>query len=348
MKHRVNARGTHRASHHVAIFTYSALSDPNEVRTRARGREFSSIAAGAFGRRDIGYRSKTEDYAAPRGTAGPGVMRASLAARRGLIALIHDAPRHASRWGQSPVEGRLDMKNLHGGRILLATVATIAGVGLAACGGGVAPVENRAAADEVAAAWANAFDAGDATAVAALYAEDAHSMPPGTGTISGRQAIESCWRQDIAAGGIVTKLTPNDSIAQGDLLHVDGTYEVSAKGEGVTLAKGQYQQLWRRIGGQWKVQHEIWRLDPLMQRNPETAQRLAALWTTAYNAGDAKGLTALYDKEAILAPRPAATWWARTRRFVLGGRLWRRKTHDDADAERRLHGWRSRPSRGRV
>ena len=196
------------------------------------------------------------------------------------------------------------MKNLHGGRIRLATVATIAGVGLAACGGGVAPVENRAAADEVAAAWANAFDAGDATAVAALYAEDAHSMPPGTGTISGRQAIESYWRQDIAAGGIVTKLTPNDSIVQGDLLHVDGTYEVSAKGEGVTLAKGQYQQLWRRIGGQWKVQHEIWRLDPLMQRNPDTAQRLAALWTTAYNAGDAKGLTALYDKEAILAPRP--------------------------------------------
>ncbi len=112
------------------------------------------------------------------------------------------------------------------------------------------------------------------------------------------------WRQDIGSGGIVTRLTPTDSVAQGDLLHVDGTYEVTAKTKGVTLVKGQYQQLWRRIDGQWRVQHEIWRLDPLMQRNPETAQRLASLWTTAYNAGDAKGLTALYDKDAILAPRP--------------------------------------------
>ena len=117
---------------------------------------FSSIAAGAFGRRDIGYRSKTEDYAAPRGHSGTwrdacfsgGKKRPDSFDPRCATARIAVG---------SVVEGRLGMKNLHGGRILLATVATIAGVGLAACGGGVAPVENRAAADEVAAAWANAL-----------------------------------------------------------------------------------------------------------------------------------------------------------------------------------------------
>ena len=99
---------------------------------------------------------------------------------------------------------------------------------------------------------------------------------------------------------------PGDSIAQGDLLHVDGTYEVIAKNEAAPLAKGQYQQLWRRIDGNWRVQHEIRRLDPSLERNIDTAKRLESLWTTAYNAGDAAALTALYHEDAILSARPGA------------------------------------------
>ena len=106
---------------------------------------------------------------------------------------------------------------------------------------------------------------------------------------------------------MVTKLTPNDSIAQGDLLHVDGTYEVAAKDGAAVLASGQYQQLWRRVDGQWKVQHEIWRLDPSLQRDPKTAERLTSLWTTAYNAGDAARLMALYDENAELAMQPTGS-----------------------------------------
>jgi ketosteroid isomerase-like protein len=206
------------------------------------------------------------------------------------------------------------MNGLYRARIVLAASAILASAGLAACRPAAAPLENKAAAEEVAAAWVKAFDAGDAAAVAALYAEDAHSMPPGAGTVSGRAAIESYWRQDIGPGGVVTKLTPNDSIAQGDLLHVDGAYEVTAK-EGATLAKGQYQQLWKRIDGQWKVQHEMWRLDPAMQRDPTTADRLASLWTTAYNAGNATALTELYDKEAVLSTPTAGS---RTGREAIG------------------------------
>ena len=209
------------------------------------------------------------------------------------------------------------MKSVNGGGIMRAAVALIASIVVAACAG--APAENKAAADEVTAAWATAFDGGDATALAALYAEDAHSMPPGAAQVQGRRAIESYWRADIGAGGIATRLMPAGSVAQGDLLNVDGTYEVIAKAEGVALAKGQYQQLWRRIDGEWRVQHEIWRLDPAMQRSADAAARLASLWTTAYNAGDATGLSALYDADAVLVTRPGrnvigrkaiASFWA--------------------------------------
>lgn len=191
-------------------------------------------------------------------------------------------------------------------RIVLGAVAAIVGGSLAACGGAPAPTENKAAADDVTAAWAAAFNAGDPARIAALYAEDGHSMPPGEGTISGRSQIESYWREDLGSGGVTTKLTPSDSITQGDLLHVDGLYDVTGK-NGVTLAKGQYQQLWRRVDGQWKVQHEIWRLDPTAQRDPSMADRLESLWTTAYNAADAAGLAALYDKDAVLSTRPTGS-----------------------------------------
>lgn len=187
-------------------------------------------------------------------------------------------------------------------RILQAALATVAAMALAACAG--APAEDMATANEVTTEFAAAYDAGDAAAIAAFYADDAHSIPPGSAEIQGRAAIESYLKADIGSGGIATKLAPTGSIAQGDLLNVDGNYEVTAKEGGVTLARGQFTQLWKRIDGNWRIAHEIWRVDPAMQRNLDTANRLSSLWTTAYNAGDAKGLTNLYDRDAVLAPRP--------------------------------------------
>ena len=192
-----------------------------------------------------------------------------------------------------------------GSRNILVAVILIAGASLAACNAAPAAAD-KAAADEVTGAWVKAFDSGDAKAVAALYAEDARSFPPDSGRISGRDAIESYWRGDIGSGGAATKLTPTDSVAQRDLLHVEGLYEVSAKDGGV-VAKGQYQQLWKRVDNQWKVQHEIWRLDPSLQRNPDTADRLESLWTAAYNAQDSARLAALYHDDAVLSTRPTGS-----------------------------------------
>ena len=124
--------------------------------------------------------------------------------------------------------------------------------------------------------------------------------------VTGRSDIESFWREDIGAGDGVTKLPPESSVTQGDLLHVDGIYEVASK-DAVVLGRGQYQQLWRRVDGQWKVQHEIWRLDPLAQRDASMAERLQSLWMTAYNAGDAASLTALYDQNAMLSTQPSGS-----------------------------------------
>jgi ketosteroid isomerase-like protein len=180
----------------------------------------------------------------------------------------------------------------------------VASLSVTACAG--TPIANKAVADEVSATWTRAFDTGDAAALAALYTEDAHSMPPGAPAIAGRREIESYWRDDIGSGGVATKLKPDDSVVQGDLLHVAGSYDVVAQ-DGSSLARGQYAHLWTRVGNDWKVKHEIWRIDPSLQRDPDAAERLSSQWVKAYNAGDAAGLMMLYHEDAELAIEPTGS-----------------------------------------
>ena len=190
-------------------------------------------------------------------------------------------------------------------RVLIGATAVIfAGVAFVGCGG-AAPAENKATADEVTAMWTKAFNSGDASALAAVYADDAQSTPPGGPPATGRSQIETYWRTDMKPGDI-TKLTATGSMSQGNLLHVSGSYDVAAN-SGVTVAKGQYEQLWKQDSGQWKVQSEMWRIDPTLQRDPSMADRLESQWTTAYNAGDASALAALYDKDAVLSTKPSGS-----------------------------------------
>jgi ketosteroid isomerase-like protein len=118
--------------------------------------------------------------------------------------------------------------------------------------------------------------------------------------VVGRSDIESYWRADIGEDGASTTLTPVHAVAQGDLVHVEGNYQVSGKGD-VKLAEGQYQQLWTRAGGQWHVQHEMWRIDPALHREVNVAEGLTESWAKAYNAGDPKALVALYADDAALS-----------------------------------------------
>src|SRR5688500_16560065 len=112
-----------------------------------------------------------------------------------------------------------------------------------ACGRSAPLQDGSTVASEPTAAWVTAFNSGDPAALAALYAESARSLPPGGPALTGRSQIESYWRGDLGEGSLTTTLTPVDAVAQGDLVHVEGTYQVKGK-DGAALANGQYQQLW--------------------------------------------------------------------------------------------------------
>jgi uncharacterized protein (TIGR02246 family) len=58
----------------------------------------------------------------------------------------------------------------------------------------------EAAIAETTAAFVAALAAGDATAASAVYADDARLMPPATGLVQGRDAIERFWRAGVESG----------------------------------------------------------------------------------------------------------------------------------------------------
>ena len=197
-------------------------------------------------------------------------------------------------------------------RIRVAALVAAATVAVTACGrsGAVAAADATAEGANVTSRWSQAFAAGDAVKLASLYTEDARSTPPGGPPIVGRKAIEEYWRDDIGRGGVGTTLTPSDAFVAGDFLHTAGTYEV-AGAAGAALARGQYQQVWTRVDGAWRLHREMWRLEPGLQRNSEIADQLAARWTMAYNAADETALGALYDEEAQVSTAAEGTFIGR-------------------------------------
>jgi len=109
--------------------------------------------------------------------------------------------------------------------------------------------------------WADAFNKGDAAAVAAMYTADAYVLPAGAEMIKGRPAIEAMWRQNMQQIGNVKCTTidvkPLGSSAAGEI----GTCTFKTKAQPPQDGALKYAVVWRKEGGQWKLLHDIWNSD---------------------------------------------------------------------------------------
>lgn len=105
-----------------------------------------------------------------------------------------------------------------------------------------------------------AFERGDATALAALHTQDAQVIPPGAGTISGRDAIAAFWRDTMSAGVKravleTVELDPQDSTA----IEVGKATLYGADGN--QIDQTTYLVVWKQEDGQWKIHRDIWNGD---------------------------------------------------------------------------------------
>jgi len=129
--------------------------------------------------------------------------------------------------------------------------------GCLALGAVPALAQDKATIERLNDAWTAAFNKGDAAAVAALYTEDAHVLPPGADMVKGRSAIEAFWRRAAQQMG-EAKLTTLDVQPLGPRAAREiGTVTLKTKSQPPQEITGKYAVVWRKVGGKWKLATDI-------------------------------------------------------------------------------------------
>ena len=111
----------------------------------------------------------------------------------------------------------------------------------------------------VAGKWQEAYNAGDAEAIAALYTEDCRLMPPGAELMEGRDAAAASFTEMIASGAKL-ELQSVQAVAGGDLGYHVGRY-VMRTPDGAVAERGKYIETWRKTAAGWKIANDIWNTD---------------------------------------------------------------------------------------
>ncbi len=106
--------------------------------------------------------------------------------------------------------------------------------------------------------WAKAWNKADAKALAALYAEDAVVMAPGSEPAEGRSAIEEHYKAGLEASkgseNIIKTLEVMDA---GDWAVELGSFVANAS-DGTHLDHGRYVAVWKKVGGKWMLYRDMW------------------------------------------------------------------------------------------
>ena len=104
-------------------------------------------------------------------------------------------------------------------------------------------------------AWVQAFNAGDAKALAQLYTSDGKLLPPNSDVVQGRESIEMYFV--LFMRGIKGELKIQEVLVQRDLAYVLGTFNIVNE-QGNLEDRGKYMEIWKRVNGQWELYRDIW------------------------------------------------------------------------------------------
>ena len=126
-----------------------------------------------------------------------------------------------------------------------------------------------AAIKQVADAYVKAALAGDAKALAAMYAEDAIEMPPDQPPVKGRAAIEAYFQKQFSAMK-PSEFTINhiEAKTMGDTGYDVGTYQqimMPPGGKAPMKMSGKFTVVLKRMGGDWKIAYAIYNYDQPMK-----------------------------------------------------------------------------------
>jgi uncharacterized protein (TIGR02246 family) len=102
--------------------------------------------------------------------------------------------------------------------------------------------------------------AGDASALANLYTEDARLISPESEIFRGRESVEAYWAGGLQSGLKDVALTTVDVMGMDDMVCEVGRADLTIQPEGKDeiKAKGKYLVLWKKSDdGTWKIYLDI-------------------------------------------------------------------------------------------
>ena len=124
---------------------------------------------------------------------------------------------------------------------------------------------DKAAMQSAADGWEPAYNNKDAAAVAALYADDAQLLPPGSNAVNGMSAIKEYWSNDVATNWAKLTLKAESSDLAGDWAWRSGTWSAETS----PPLSGKWVEVWHRTAGGWKIYRDIWNMDSASPPPPE-------------------------------------------------------------------------------
>jgi uncharacterized protein (TIGR02246 family) len=120
-------------------------------------------------------------------------------------------------------------------------------------------METRQAIEKMNPEFLDAYNRGDAAAIAALYAEDCAVLAPNQPTVRGRQAIETLWKGIIEQIGGTHSIETVEMADAGDLAYQWATYSL---GGGEVSDVGKFVEIYnRQADGSWKIRLTIFNSD---------------------------------------------------------------------------------------
>jgi uncharacterized protein (TIGR02246 family) len=122
----------------------------------------------------------------------------------------------------------------------------------------------REAIETANAKFQDAFNRGDAAALAQMYTPDGAVLPPDVPRSDGREAVQRFWQGAIDAGLRELTLQTTEVEEVGDIAYEVGTGALKATAGGTAQAVSvKYVVIWRRgEEGTWRLHRDIWNMNP--------------------------------------------------------------------------------------
>src|SRR5438105_3969568 len=121
--------------------------------------------------------------------------------------------------------------------------------------------QDRLLVEERNASFMTAFKDGDMQAIANMYAEGAHLLPPNSEMVRGRSGIEAFWRKIAEAIGDLRLTTIDVERLGSEALCEVGAVSAKTRQQPAQEIEGKYVVIWRKVGGDWKLATDIWNMN---------------------------------------------------------------------------------------